>query len=150
MRAHCCQAECQGRRRKRGEGSFRYIPSTSIFTWNRVHLQEINLVNTEWTVLDFVQKTLMKFLWRENSISTPGPVKLEMNAENSAMGHCRIGRIWLLWWKYNLSRRLLLNLEEKPVIAWHSVFLLAKSSGHTKVECFIGTTDFVVSKGVLA
>ncbi len=42
--------------------AFSDVPRTSIFTWNGVHVQEINLVNMERSELDFVQKILMKFL----------------------------------------------------------------------------------------
>lgn len=42
--------------------AFSDVPRTTIFTWNGVHVQEINLVNMERSKLDFVQKTLIKFL----------------------------------------------------------------------------------------
>lgn len=65
--------------------------------------------SAERSELDFVQKILMKFLYRENSSRTLGPAELEINAQNAAASHCGIGSIRLLWRSRDLGefRKLL-------------------------------------------
>lgn len=100
--------------REGGASHLAVFPELPFSPWIAFTCEKSILVNTERSELDFLLKILMKFLWRENSTPTPSPIKLKINAENILESHCGIGRIRLLWRRYNLSWHVLLNLEEKP------------------------------------
>lgn len=96
--------------------TFSNVPRTSIFTWNGARVREINFGQYGTERAGFRSKDTNEIFMKRkfHPHTQPNKARNECRGKNLVVSHSGIGRIRLLWRRCNLSRQVLLDLEEKP------------------------------------